>query len=431
MKKIGKYEIIEELGKGATSIVYRAFDPFANREVAIKVISPEVLIDKEHGNRYKKLFITEASLAGKLSHPHIVAIFDAVSDDNLSYIVMEYVKGGTLEQYCSASNLLPIEKIIEMVFKCCKALDYAHRSGIVHRDIKPANILLQSDTDIKISDFGTALSISSETTQVSGVGSPAYMSPQQLKDMALTHQSDIFSLGVVLYQTLTGILPFKGANNYGIIYKIIHSDPPFPSIHRPEIPASLDAIVMKALQKKVEDRYQSWEEFSHDLVTAFSNLQKPEQDVAESEKFNALRRMAFFEKFTDVELWEVLRIGSWKRLPAGAPLLQEGEPGHAFFILVSGEVKVTKQGKLLNVLKPGECFGEMAYLAKSESNRTASVATLSNVLVIEFSTKTLAHASEQVRHRFDGAFLEILVTRLALANTRLSQLLTDRNISVF
>ena len=275
IEKIGKYQIIKELGKGATSAVYLAVDPFANRKVAVKVVQREVLGDKEHGKRFRKLFLTEASLAGKLSHPHIAAIFDAVADEEGSYIVMEYVEGGTLEQHTKLDNLLPINKIIEIIFKCCKALDYAHRHGVIHRDIKPANILLSKDTDIKISDFGAALTTAAETTQVTGIGSPAYMSPEQVQEQQLTHQTDIFSLGVVMYQLLTGSLPFKATNNYSMVFQIINVDPPPPSIFRPEIPASVDQIVKKALQKRLETRYQTWEEFAQDLVRVFNNLQTP------------------------------------------------------------------------------------------------------------------------------------------------------------
>ncbi|HEU5282877.1 MAG TPA: serine/threonine-protein kinase, partial [Burkholderiales bacterium] len=268
---------MKELGKGATSAVYLAHDPFANRKVALKVVQRDVLGDKEHGKRFRKLFLTEASLVGKLSHPHIVAIYDAVADEEGSYIVMEYVEGGTLEQHTKIDNLLSINKVIEIVFKCCKALDYAHRHGVIHRDIKPANILLSKDTDIKISDFGAALTVASETTQVTGIGSPAYMSPEQVQEQQLTHQTDIFSLGVVMYQMLTGSLPFKATNNYSMVFQIINVDPPPPSIFRPEIPASIDHIVKKALQKRLEARYLTWEEFAQDLVRVFNNLQTPEQ----------------------------------------------------------------------------------------------------------------------------------------------------------
>jgi serine/threonine protein kinase len=430
-QKIGKYEIISELGKGATSAVYRAYDPFQNRQVAIKVVFPEALGDQEYGRRYRKLFVTEASLAGKLSHPHIAAIYDAVAGEEASYIVMEYVDGSTLEQYTHHDSLLPVQRIVEIIYKCAKALEYASNQGVIHRDIKPANILLAGETDIKVSDFGAALTQAAETTQVSGIGSPAYMSPEQVKEQQLTHQTDIFSLGVVMYQMLTGRLPFQGANNYSMIYQIINIDPPSPIEVRPDIPPRIDAIVMRALQKDTARRYQRWEDFAHDLATALGAEEKPGRGFAESEKFDTLRKLEFFRQFTDVELWEVMRIARWHRHPRDTVLIRENDIGSSFFILIAGEVRVVKQERLLNVLTAGECFGEMAYLGKQKFQRSASVVALSDIAVIEIRAETLSKASELCRHHFHGAFLELLVDRLAMANVRLSQLLVDRNISVF
>jgi serine/threonine protein kinase len=430
IEKIGKYQILNELGKGATSAVYLGMDPFANRKVAVKVVEREVLGDKEHGRRFRKLFLTEASLAGKLSHPHIAAIFDAVADEEGSYIVMEYVEGGTLEQHTKHDSLLPVNKIVEIIFKCCKALDYAHRHGVIHRDIKPANILRAKDTDIKISDFGAALTTAAETTQVSGIGSPAYMSPEQVQEQQLSHQTDIFSLGVVMYQLLTGSLPFKATNNYSMVFQIINVDPPPPSIFRPEVPTPVDQIVKKMLQKRLESRYQTWDELAQDLVRVFNNLQTPEQPVPDTEKFNTLRRLQFFRNFGDVDIWQVLHISNWHRIGAGTSLIREGETGTSFFILASGEVKVTKSDRVLNVLKAGECFGEMAYLGRREFKRSASVATVSEITVIEIKADALNAATESCRHQFTAAFLELLVTRLESADVRLSQLLLDRNVGV-
>jgi serine/threonine protein kinase len=431
MEKIGKYEIIGELGRGATSAVYLANDAFANRQVAIKLVRSDALGDKDHGKRFHKLFLTEASLAGKLSHPHIVSIFDAVADEQGSYLVMEYVEGGTLEPFTQPESLLPVSRVIEIIFKCCKALDYAHRHGIIHRDIKPANILLAGEADIKISDFGAALTIAAETTQVSGIGSPAYMSPEQLQEFALNHQTDIFSLGVVMYQLLTGALPFKATNNYSMVYQIIHVDAPPPSMLRPEIPVAVDAIVRRALEKEIAKRFQTWEEFAQALADSFNNLQKPEEVVPETEKFNTLRRLEFFRTFSDVDLWQVLRISSWARHSSNSLVIKEGDVGTAFYVIAAGEVKVTKQGKLLNILRTGECFGEMAYLGKRLFQRTASVTSVNDITIVEIGADSLAQATESCKHAFNAAFLELLVGRLEAANTRLSQLLLDRNISIF
>ncbi|MGP1678815.1 MAG: protein kinase domain-containing protein [Burkholderiales bacterium] len=422
MEKIGKYQVTRKLGEGATSEVYLCHDPFANREVAIKVVFPDSLTDAENRNLFRKLFITEASLAGKLAHPHIVQIYDAVLDEGISYVVMEYVDGGTLEPHCKPEALLPVDKIVEIVFKCTRALDFANRAGVIHRDIKPANILLHGDTDIKISDFGSALITTSMVTQVSGIGSPAYMSPQQVKEHPLTLQTDIYSLGVVMYQLLTGQLPFQATNNFSMLYQITNVEPQPPASLRPEIPPAVDWIVRRAMQKELEQRYQDWNEFSHDLATVISREQAAQktEEFADSEKFNILRGLSFFADFSDAELWEVMRISSWEYCKPGKALMFEGQTGDFFCLLASGEVKVIKQGKLLNILNAGECFGEMAYISREAGSvRSADVVTLSESRVITIRNEDLDRASDVCRHKFDRAFMAILVERLSLANTRL------------
>ena len=422
METIGKYEVIRKLGEGATSEVYLCHDPFNKRDVAVKVVFEQEIGNLDGGRLTHKLFITEASLAGKLLHPHIAQIYDAVSGEDMSYIVMEYVSGGTLEQFCEKDALAPIDKVVEIIFKCTRALDFANKLGLIHRDIKPANILISGETDIKISDFGAALITSGEQTQVSGIGSPAYMSPQQIKEHPLNHQTDIYSLGVVMYQLLTGTLPFQASNNFSMMYQITNVDPPLPSSFRNEIPLSLDKIVRKAMQKELDRRYATWEELSYDLAASFrtEHLAEQSQEVADSEKFNTMRAMPFFGDFSDAELWEVMRISNWQNLPAGTTIMQDGDHGDFFCILALGEVKVIKRKKLLNVLTAGECFGEMAYLSRTSNERTADVATMSDSRIIKILAEDLDHASDACRHRFDRAFMAILVERLTLANIRLT-----------
>src|ERR1700690_4008550 len=379
MERIGKYQVIRRLGEGATSEVYLCHDPFADREVAIKVVFPDSLTDDENRKLFRKLFVTEASLAGKLAHPPIVQIFDAVVDEGISYVCMEYGDGGPLEPHCDPDALLPVDRIVEIVFKCTRALDFANRAGVIHRDIKPANILLHGETDIKISDFGSALITTSMATQVSGIGSPAYMSPQQIKEHPLTLQTDIYSLGVVMYQLLTGQLPFQASNNFSMMYQITNVEPQPPSSLRPEIPPAADRIVRKAMQKELEQRYRDWDEFSDDLAAVISSDQAARKDAfADSEKFNILRGLPFFDDFGDAELWEVMRISRWEYCNPGKALMFEGQTGDFFCLLASGEVKVIKQGKLLNILNAGECFGEMAYISRANGSvRSADVVTLS------------------------------------------------------
>jgi len=428
MEKIGKYDVIRELGRGATSTVYLGHDSFAGRQVAIKLAFPEVLKDPERGKLYSHLFLNEASLAGKLNHPHIVQIFDAVVDESQAYIVMEYVSGGTLEDFCDPARLLPVERVVEIIFKCTRALDFAFRLGITHRDIKPANILLAESGaggfsgDIKISDFGAALTAGADRTQVSGIGSPAYMSPQQVKEQPLDHRTDIYSLGVVMYQLLTGQLPFQASNNYNMVYQIINLAPTPPSQLRPGIPAALEAIVLKAMAKDLDDRYPDWESFAHDLAQAVRNkqLQARQNEFAETEKFDTLRVLPFFAGFSDVEIWEVLRFSRWDRVTPGDVVMRDGEPGDFFCFLAEGELKVTKGGKILNLLTAGDCFGEMAVIAGGNKTRGADVIALTSAKIVTVKGEALQKASETCRMHFYQSFLEVLAGRLSLANARLA-----------
>jgi serine/threonine protein kinase len=427
MDKIGKYEIVRVLGTGATSTVYLANDPFNKQQVAIKLFDLHILRDPSQEKVYRKLLLTEASLAGKLSHPHITQILDAVMEGDINYMVMEYVDGTTLEQYAEVDNLLPISTVTEIAFKCCKALEYAQSQGVIHRDIKPANILLQGESDIKISDFGSAALLDKQTTQVSGIGSPAYMSPEQVKELKLTHQTDIYSLGVVMYKLLTGKLPFDASNNYSMIYHIINIEPPPPSTFRPETPQALDSIVLRAMEKDTSKRYQSWDEFANDLIGYSSQSEPAQPKIFDTEKFDSMRTLAFFKNFSDVELWEVLRISEWRKVPESEYILREGESGSSFFILGQGTVRVTKQGRLLSLLHRGDCFGEMAHLLERDFKRSTDVIAKSDVILIEISPDVLKFATPECRLQFGDAFLRMLVKRLSVANTRISHLLADHN----
>jgi serine/threonine protein kinase len=336
---------------------------------------------------------------------------------------MEYVDGGTLEKYCRADHLLPVERAVEIIFKCTRALEFAHRLGVTHRDLKPANILHTGETNVKLTDFGAALIASGETTQISAIGSPAYMSPEQVKETSLDHRTDIYSIGVVMYHLLTGRLPFEAANNFSLIYQITNTRAEPPSRLRPGLPAQIDAIVMRAMANDREERYPRWEEFSRELAQVFRaerSVARKAQEFADSDRFETLRELTFFRDFSDAELWEVARISRWRHADAGQTLMKEGEPGENFCILADGEVKVTKRGKLLNVLQPGECFGEMAYLAKKDNRRGADVTVTAESSVISIPTAMLAQVSEGCRNQFDRAFMAILVERLSAANLRLS-----------
>jgi tRNA A-37 threonylcarbamoyl transferase component Bud32 len=425
LEHVANYPVVRKLGEGATSEVFLCTDPFRGRDVAVKRIFPEALRDPMRGRIFRKLFFTEASLAGKLDHPHIAQIYDAGMGEEAGYIVMEYVPGGTMEPFCVPEGVLPVEDIVEIGFKCARALAYAHAKGVTHRDIKPGNILYAAEpTDVRIGDFGLALNIGAETTQITGVGSPAYMSPEQIREELVDHRTDLYSLGVVLFQLLAGSLPFRGSNKFSMIYQITQHDAPPPSSHRAEVPETLDRIVRRAMHKEAAKRYATGDELAEDLVGAMRAapfFAGGERDAfGDADKFAALRAMPFFSAFADPELWEVVRLGQWQRVAAGTALINEGEPGDFFCVLISGEVRVSKNKKLLSVLGPGECFGEMAYLSLGSHARGASVVASKKSRVLRIPVADLEQASMACRSKFDRAFIGILVERLNLANTRLT-----------
>ena len=423
MDHVANYPILRKLGEGATSEVFLCQDPFRSREVAVKRIFPEALRDPVRGRLFRKLFFTEASLAGKLEHPHIAQIYDAGIGEDSGYIVMEYVPGGTMERYCAPENLLPLEQVVDIAFKCTRALAYAHMQGVTHRDIKPGNILYAaSPTDVRIGDFGLALNVAAETTQITGVGSPAYMSPEQIREELVDHRTDLYSLGVVMYQMLTGQLPFRANNKFSMIYQITQFDPPPPSALRREVPSSLDRIVRRAMHKEADKRYHSGDEFAEDLIEALrAGLGEASRETfGDADKFAALRSMRFFAAFADQELWEVVKLGLWERVHAGTVVVREGEAGNFFCVVMEGEMRVSKNKKLLSVLGAGECFGEMAYLSVSGHQRGATVSAGAESRIVRMPVADLEQASISCRSKFDRAFIGILVERLNLANTRLT-----------
>ena len=401
------------IGRGATSSVYLAEDPFSGTEVAIKIAHQNIFNDPVNGIRYKKMFMNEASLAGRLRHPHIVPVYDAGTEGDKHYIVMDYVRGHTLKEHCSPDSLLPMDDVVEIIFKCCNALDYAHRQGLIHRDIKPANLLTTGGTDVRISDFGTALLADSELTQViDAVGTPSYMSPEQIDGQEVTQQADIYSLGVVMYQLLTGKLPFAGNNQYELVRKI-NKEPPIPlDSVRTDIPPAIQDVVYRCLQKKARNRYPTWAQMARDLAGIHEQLELSSTAVSDTRKFNILKSLHFFRNFTDVERWEVLRISKWHTFPAGKRLLREGKIGNSFFILASGNARIMKNDSLLGMIEAGQCFGEMSYIQSQKKTRSASVISNSNVMVIKIIDEALQESTSQLQTKLNRELLETLADRL-------------------
>ena len=274
--KIGRYEVLATLGQGAMGTVYKAVDPLIERTVAIKTIN--LNLSNEERAEFEERFYREAKSAGRLSHANIVTIYDVGEVDDIAYIAMEYLEGESLREMLDSGVVLPVERISKIAARIASALNYAHENQVVHRDIKPANIMITTNRDVKIMDFGIAQIPTGSRTQLGTVlGSPKYMAPEQVEGLPTDGKTDIFALGVVLYEMLTGNTPFNGENLSAIMYKILNETPAPPSTLNPRVPPVFDRIVSRALAKRPEDRYQTAREFARDLRNQEVDAPLPER----------------------------------------------------------------------------------------------------------------------------------------------------------
>ena len=421
---IGKYEIIKEVGRGSMGTVYQAYDSFGGREVAIKVAHPQYVRQDEDGQRFRKLFFNEAHAAGVLNHPSILSLFDAGVDGEICYLVMEFVPGAqTLEAFCKPDKLLSVREVVGIIFKCAKALDYAHRQGIIHRDIKPSNILFTKDRDIKLSDFSIArINRSDQTsTQFDGfMGSPLYMSPEQINQWNITSNTDIFSLGTLMYEMLTGKHPFKADTLTAISNNITNEQPTPITQFRQDIPEGLEYILARMMKKKNSKRYASGLDLAADLALLFDDLEKIDTRDALRDRFDSLNRLGFFKGFNDAEIWSLVRASNWDSYPPGKVIINEGDSDNSFYILLAGQVTIAKNSQVIETLKEGDCFGEMGFLGKTE--RTATVTAKTDVSLIRVNKDTLDRADETTQLRFLKVFVDIVIERLKQTTSILTQL---------
>ncbi|MGD8406997.1 MAG: protein kinase, partial [Thiohalophilus sp.] len=273
---IGRYVIDSELGRGAMGMVYLGHDPKIGRSVAIKTMSLSQEFEGDKLADVKERFFREAETAGRLHHPNIVTIFDVGEDQDLSYIAMDYLKGENLMAYAKSESLLPAQETFDVIVQAAEALDYAHNEKVVHRDIKPANMIYDRDNGIvKVTDFGVAcLTDTSKTKTGTILGSPSYMSPEQLAGAKVDGRSDLFSLGVTLYQMLTGELPFIADSLASLMYKIANEKHPDIRMFRPDLPSCVSQVINKALHKELDRRFQSGSQMAKALIRCRERLSK-------------------------------------------------------------------------------------------------------------------------------------------------------------
>jgi len=300
---------------------------------------------------------------------------------------------------------------VSIVYKCAKALHYAHSRGVVHRDIKPSNILLTQDGDVRLVDFGIAIVTDSDVSRLEGVaGSPAYMSPEQVQGREIGPRSDLYSLGAVMYEMLSGLRPFR-AGALGKLLKQIVADKvePLRTI-RPEIPEELDALVARMLEKDPDKRYRNGTELAADLTRIHQKLRSIQPQFDEQERFAVLRRLSFFHDFSHAEIREVMRSGVWQECAPGEPVLRPGDTDDRFYVVVSGRLRVVRNGAVVGRIEAGSCFGEANFA--EASRRDAVTEADEAVTMLKVTGTLLEQASIACQLRFHKVFLKELISRL-------------------
>lgn len=414
IRTIGRYEIIGRLGKGSMGVVYLGRDPYIDRKVSVKISRPSSDVLTEKADKYREQFFLEAQSAGRLMHRNIVAIYDAGMYKDFCYITMEYIDGPTLVKYCKKDALLPVHKVIEIIYTASKALDFAHKQGVIHRDIKPSNIMLTKGGDLKITDFGIAHIKTQDRSSKGIIGSPSYMSPEQVKEEPIDDKSDIFSLGCVLHELLTGEKAFFGDNYFSVLYKITNDEPAPVRSLRPELPEVLEKITKKALEKDPLLRYQNCMDFAYDLRVALRGLRGEAKGELTEDVADYIQNVPFFENFTKAQVKEIMNASEVLKVKKGQVVLIEGEIDDSFFIILSGRVAVQKGKKKIATINRGDCFGEMAYL--QGQSRVATIAAETDCSLLKISGTLLDKSSESIQLLFQKNFAMTLVRRLSKTN---------------
>lgn len=410
-ERIGKYPIVREVGVGSTGTVYLSHDPYYNRDVAIKVYQGD-LADADKARTARKMFLSEAQMVGMLQHPQLMPIYDAGEEDGHCYVVTEYVHGGrTLASFCKAADALPVDVIVEIIFKCAKALHYAHSRGVIHRDIKPSNIMYTQDGDVRIIDFGIALVADSDMSLIEGIaGSPSYMSPEQVQGQPLTNRSDLYSLAAVMYELLAGARPFRGGNLAKLMHQIVYATPPPIHTMRPDVPEELEQVVATGLQKDPDKRFKSGLDFAAALTRVHQKLRNRTGEMEHVEQLAMLRKLKFFHDFSQAEIAEVQRASAWQNCANGEEIVREGDMEDRFYIVVAGSCAVERNGRVVGQMGTGDCFGESSYLPGAR--RSATVRASGNVTVLRVGATLLEQASPNCQLRFNRVFLRSLIERL-------------------
>ena len=411
--RIGKYQLDEVIHKGKYRTIYKAHDPFLERDVAIKVSQfPDNQEGEENSQQLRNCFFLETRAVGQLQHPNIVSVYDAGIGDCQTFIVMEYIGAKSLATMMSDNEEIPVSKVVDIIFKCCKALEYAHSKGVVHRDIKPANILITEDGDVKIVDFGIAKVRDEVDTLSSGLfGSPLYMAPEQIEEKEVSPSTDLYALGVVLYELLTGEKIFEADNVHTHMYKILNEKPKPLSKHGVEHAEKLQPIVDQALKKEQEQRYPAAADFAAAIRSVDIALRYEEAEIIKRVNADQAGMLGFFKDFTQKQLSEFVDLATWLRITKDEIILSAGEIDQTFYVVVGGKAIVYKLNEPVKTLSEGDCFGEIGLL-RNENSSTSVMAT-TDMLLMKLTTSDLDKMSTDLQAEFYKSVAHSMIKRLA------------------
>jgi serine/threonine protein kinase len=431
---IGRYRVLDKIGTGSSGDVYHCHDPILKRDVAVKV--PLVTLGHKELKGVVEKFYHEAEIAAQFQHANIVTVYDVggnlpetddqTGDAGAHFLVMELAKGTNLKDYLQLHEQLPLEESLNIIFECCKALDYIHFRGVIHRDIKPANIIYDPETGtVKLTDFSIA-DYQDNSTREKQIGTLPYSSPEHfLADKQITPQTDIFALGSVMYQMLTGYCPFTGSNIDDVASQIVSSHPGPVREFRNDIPIQVEFILLKAMSKSQRDRFQNAVEFTDAVSLALRTIgavpakaDKNHRKDAEIDEYLILRHNSWFREFSPDQIDELVRSGNVLSYEPGEQIVCQGDVADSFYTLLEGEAEVIKDEQYLNTLKPGACFGELGHLTRAHE-RIASIRAAGPVRVLAVNTDKLQQLSPESQAGFYKAFLTITMERLIELNEQL------------
>ncbi|MFH1887910.1 MAG: serine/threonine-protein kinase [Pseudomonadota bacterium] len=403
---IGRYQMVRKVGDGRTGGVYECFDPIIDRPVAVKVSALPTA-------RVRENFFIEAKSAARLAHKNIVTVYDAnLVGGEYGYIAMEYVNGPLLSVFCDPENLLPLTLASEIVLDICLAMEHAHKAGVIHRDLNPGAILLHENQHPKITQFRIKDTGGSRR-------SPSYMSPEQLQDVPGGPQSDVFAVGCILYELVSGHKAFEGKDAFATMYKVINEEPPPLSSPDPNFSPIFERIVRRALTKDIRRRYQNFAQMSYDMKLATRGLTSPVKKDKLEDVIDYVHSVAFFSGFARSHIEDLIAATELLQVKKDQVMVSEGDLDDAFYILLSGKGRVMKGETRVGTLNAGECFGEMAFIAGQ--SRTASVVAEEDGAMMKISGSVLDRAPARLQLLFFKKFALTLTQRLATLSRKAAE----------